>query len=135
MHADRLLRLADYLETVVAKLPPEQFHMAQWGIRDPDCGTACCAVGHAAAIPEFRAAGLSLEWETGDAEPVFGDCFGWRAVCKFFGLAFIEAEPLFSPTYYFDCDGREVPANEITPGMVAARIRDYVGVPHVTLKL
>jgi hypothetical protein len=65
MDSERLLKLADFLETV----DPDRFYYGNWvGTRrfpwmgDPDmtCGTTACALGWATQIPEFRAAGLEL---------------------------------------------------------------------------
>jgi hypothetical protein len=57
MNIERLLRLADYLETV----NPETFNMRTWGSRN-ECGTTACAMGHACDIPEFKELGLKLVW-------------------------------------------------------------------------
>jgi hypothetical protein len=65
--ARRLLKLADYLDTV----PDERFYYGTWvsglsGRYDFDmyvrltCGSTACALGHAATMPEFRKLGLKL---------------------------------------------------------------------------
>lgn len=62
VHARRLLKLADFLETV----PPERLNMSSWVGRDwqgdqgLSCGTTACALGWAATMPEFRRLGLRL---------------------------------------------------------------------------
>jgi hypothetical protein len=45
MHTERLLKLADFLETV----PPDKFDMNGWG-REDDCGFAGCAIGWAGKL-------------------------------------------------------------------------------------
>ena len=42
MNQERLLRLAEHLDTVNEK----QFDMSNWA-RQSNCGTVCCACGHA----------------------------------------------------------------------------------------
>lgn len=123
MNTERLLRLADYLEDVVAKLPAERFDMNNWATPTPHCGTACCAVGHACSIPEFQAAGLAMSIdEEGHGEPVIrpddGSMFSsWQAVEAFFGITHREAACLFDAGRYFA---------GVRPQEVAARIRQFV---------
>lgn len=63
VHAKRLLRLADFLEN----LPDERFNFSVWvgstwkGHEDLSCGTTACALGWAAAMPEFRKLGARLK--------------------------------------------------------------------------
>jgi len=70
VYRNRLLRLAKFLRT----LPDCRFDFKEWVGRDwdgkPDlsCGTTACALGWAAAMPEFRALGFGIE--------VYGDR-GW----------------------------------------------------------
>jgi hypothetical protein len=63
MNAQRLLKLADFLDTV----DPSNFNYNYWhtGLREPrtapqepECGTTACALGWAAHVPEFQEAGL-----------------------------------------------------------------------------
>lgn len=62
IHFDRLLKLADFLETV----PEGRFDFGHWagedwrGAQDLSCGTSACAMGWAPSIPEFAALGLRL---------------------------------------------------------------------------
>lgn len=133
MYAERLLRLADHLETVVAHLPRERFDMAAWAKRTT-CGTVCCAVGHACDIPEFAAAGLELWWPDGGhmvgkrAEIQFGssrEC----AVSLFFGITDSQVAWLFTEEEYWD-DLEWKPGTDderrVEPLDVAARIRALV---------
>lgn len=106
----RLLMLANRLENLPKEL---QFDFRSWayhsGVHPPEddnyCGTKACVLGHAALMPEFRAAGLRLQWE-----PVEGETdmlSGWHAVihygqqvsdiagAAFFGLTHSEARGLF----------------------------------------
>ena len=70
IHFDRLLKLADFLDTV----PPEKFDFDVWcnggrgevggRVEVPDlnvCGTTACALGWATAIPEFQKLGIKLD--------------------------------------------------------------------------
>lgn len=61
LHAKRLLKLADRLESV----PRKQFDMATYFTEtygpEPDCGTAACALGWACTMPEFKRLGLGLK--------------------------------------------------------------------------
>ncbi len=132
MNTERLLRLADYLDTV----PAERFDMGWWGSRGPWpersrlCGTVACAFGHACLIPEFQAAGLSPGWSAaGNLFPTLagftgepGDTFAIAAA--FFGLDLRDSFHLFEPDEYVD--DREQPASSIRPAEVAARIRELV---------
>lgn len=122
MHADRLLKLADYLEQVVAKLPAESFSLHTWAANAPECGTVCCAVGHGCSIPEFQAAGLRLVWNDDGAEPWLGEGEtngGWDAVTTFFGIEHRNASWLFS-------GGRYPSHPSPTPADVAQRISEFV---------
>ncbi len=120
MRTDRLLRLADHLETVVAKAP-ETFDMDTFG-RAMACGTVCCALGHACSIPEFREAGLRMEWvpdgpnECGEVVVAGARNFGAAEV--FFGIEDRTASYLFGP------DDPEAPKR--TTVEVADRIRKFV---------
>ena len=107
----RLTRLADYLE----ELPrTKRFNMGTWGEHhgkhEPAemnyCGTEACALGHAAMMPEFKRAGLKLEWMHHtpwngigagwwEAEISFKSRMADRAGALFFGLSGSEAYDLF----------------------------------------
>lgn len=70
LHRERLAILRDFLRNL--KLAPDQkFNMGTWGRHSIDelptelmCGTTACAAGWATTIPEFKAAGLKLRWES-----------------------------------------------------------------------
>lgn len=119
MNKERLLKLAEFLETSV---PNEEFDLGSWR-----CGTTACAVGWACTMPEFTQQGLV--WSTMEddfASPYYKDQVtgkefsGWNAVGKFFlGVEkdYMLKYNLFAPDFY--------PSNP-TPQMVAARIRQTV---------
>lgn len=116
MNTERLLRLAEHIES----LPAEQFDMETWG-QQSECGTVCCAFGHACSVPEFRAAGLELLWKdesdgTRSAVPFFCGLAGFYAAREFFGISRQQAEYLFCDADYED----DAP----TAPVVAARIRE-----------
>lgn len=129
MNAERLLRLADHLDTV----PAVVFDMTQWAMR-ADCGTVACALGHACSIPEFAAAGLRLDWSHGPYErPSESACVrlgdgsplnGYGVAGAFFDLYIQDVYHLFSPSDYLDANGDQ--RADIHPAEVAARIRDLV---------
>ncbi len=107
MNAERLLRTAEHLETVVAHLPLERFRMDVWARKLPSCDTVCCAVGHACDIPEFAALGLKLWWpqehkQYGErAEIEFEGYRGW-SVSRFYDLNNKEVDYLFTEEEYWD---------------------------------
>lgn len=117
MNAERLLRLAEHLETVVA-LQPATFDMASWQDRN-ECGATCCAFAHACSIPEFREAGLHMAIFPEDEDPIpwFGNAAGFDAAASFFEIDEIQARHLFADESYPDV---------VTPIDVAARIRELV---------
>jgi hypothetical protein len=91
MRSDRLNVLADYLEKVVAKLPPSRWDMYSWGLSQ-ECGTAYCALGWATFVPEFAAAGLRLVWDDeGSAAVKFG--IGNNQDSMSSGAQFFEIDP------------------------------------------
>jgi hypothetical protein len=87
---DRLLKLADYLETI----PESYFDIEEW-VTEKDCGTVMCAAGHACMIPEFKKQGLSLEGEKNFLCPAFKGHQGLSACKMFFGT-----EEPFHHSYY-----------------------------------
>jgi hypothetical protein len=111
MNAERLLKLADFLETV----PPHSFDMKEW-ITFTECGFAGCAIGWTPkAIP---GEGFILKHHMADEYyPYYNGKERWRAVEEFFELEELEAEHLFMNSKY-----EESP----TPNEVAARIREFV---------
>ncbi len=115
MHVDRLLLLADFLETV----PPERFDMARWtgvdwaGKSDLSCGTAACAMGWATTIPQFRKLGLKLNKF---GVPEFKSYFGYGAATRLFDIDFYETTYLFASYTNFRHSSRNV----------ARKIRDFI---------
>lgn len=111
VNVDRLKLLADRLESH----PPEQFDIRYW-----HCGTACCAVGLACTIPEFREAGLELigDGKNEDYAPSFRGMNPWLSVQAFFGLDARQSQWLFDRAVYGISEDRKV-----EPEDVAFRIR------------
>lgn len=129
MNAERLLRLAEHLETVV---PPERFDMGIFAcVGRLDCGSEGCALGHACDIPEFRKAGLSIDWGEGDSRGIrygdvsFGGDENLSAAMKFFDISEGAALHLFMPEDDTDLEEYVAPESP-TPLDVAARIRHFV---------
>lgn len=114
MNVQRLLRLADHLDTV----NPEEFSLFNWA-----CGTTACAVGHACSIPEFVRDGLVLRFTDplgGQSTlgcPVFKNYDGWNAVREFFSITGKISRYFFDPDKY---------PGDASPKCVASRIREYV---------
>lgn len=95
---------------------PIDFDMAEWGRHYGDhkpeeknfCGTTACALGTAAMIPEFKRAGLRMEWQDETAEYMDDGNQEWVANVKFgkktdilagaafFGLSKQDAVGLFA---------------------------------------
>lgn len=137
MRSDLLLELAGRLDG----LWPDVFDMTVWAEIRADCGTAACALGHAAAI--FAHLGLRLKWDypadalrPGDSAIVlYGPAGVYPASGYAAGAWFFEIEPwdaihLFCPHAYRDDgpDGGEprMEPHDITPYEVADRIRAFV---------
>lgn len=112
VHLRRLLKLADYLDTVPAKL----FDYNDWGRAEP-CGTVACALGHAVEGP-FRRFGYRLN--SNETAPYCivvnrsGQYAAYQAIEELFGE---EAANLFYPV-----EGEE----RATPKQVARKIRRFV---------
>jgi hypothetical protein len=103
--ARRLRVLAAHLVTV----PSGLFSMREWvhdldrdnGYNQPiGCGTAGCAMGHASAILEFRALGLTLNGVVG--VPEYDGRYAYEAAAHFFGFSYNVAVHLFSEGSYVD---------------------------------
>lgn len=105
MHKQRLLKLADLLETNAKNKKGARFDMFSWGkVDDPknaiSCGTHCCAMGLAALSGQFKRAGLlavidgigrvRFRWK---GRPIDGN----SAAEKLFGISADEALSFFSP--------------------------------------
>jgi hypothetical protein len=138
MKTERLLKLADFLDTV----PNSRFNIWSWtshasgegdtstavkalGVARHHCGTTACAVGWACTIPEFKAAGLGFSAEKWGDIPVYHDPDGiaapkfyWTAVTEFFGLDAGTATSLFTDEGYS--------VDDPTPADVAAKIHRVV---------
>lgn len=127
MYLDRLELVADHLDTVVVKLPPEEFDMGVWACRDT-CGTAACALGHAANIPQLRALGLEINFgpigQSGmDIGIVtFQGYNSFPAAARLFDLTGTDQASYLFGTDSYDCD-EDTP---ITPQMVSAKIRKFI---------
>lgn len=115
----RLLKLADVLDVV----PRDRFDMSRWtsgvGFAPGRCGTAGCAAGWGATIPEFALAGFTLDGEGGVRCEVYS---GYDACEEFFGKGvprrrIAELRELFAPDSYADHDN---------PRIVAKSIRAFV---------
>lgn len=146
---DRLLRLADFLDTV----PPEQFDYNIWfnGTALGECGTTACALGWATAIPEFQALGLELRsdepWPSGESRYVAlrnTEERGWKKCSEeaaevVFGLTKKQHDFVFLPDVDDYGDGyedddydkprwswRDRPTEWAQPKDVAEHIRNFV---------
>lgn len=123
LHTQRILKLADIL-TKFKPVKGKKFDMSTWGSHAMDhhpekeanfCGTAACALGHAALDKGFRRAGLRMTWKTtsygadgfyhGEDNPQsyeatihFEDEEDENAGAKFFGLSYLEAYDVFLGT-------------------------------------
>ena len=137
MNKERLLVLADFLETSV---PKERFDLDEWVgdvEGDPEldpktleykpCGTSACASGWAATIPNFQKAGFVLVVDNGDLSPSYRGKLGWEAVASFFGLT--DCEPDCYPNNGTDLHSifvTQAYKSSPTPKQVAKRIRQVV---------
>lgn len=127
MNKEKLLKLADFLDTV----PANRFDFGVWTSHDwnPEthsCGTTACALGWAASMPEFQAEGLRFMEGTGvDGTKYpfmrYRDRLGaHNAGRAFFGLDSFQFEYLFIP----DADnGMPISAG---PQCLASHIRRFV---------
>ncbi len=113
MHINRLIKWADYLETV----PPKSFDMRVYAMESA-CGTVACALGHACYIPSFAKEGLRLDLEIGCVY-YLNEVEDTEAAMEFFGLSETEAENITLPWNY---DSKTNP----TAKQVARRIRQLV---------
>ena len=118
MNAKRLLKLADFLETVSRK----RFYLAKWvgttwaGKQDLSCGTTGCAMGWAATMSGFRRLGLRLNKE---GIPEISGHEGFNAAEFLFDLDDYNAYKLFGG------DSCPLPRTA-TPKQVASHIRQFV---------
>lgn len=131
----RLCRLVEILR----ELPDARFDYTQWigtdwqGNPDLSCGTTACALGWAAADPEFQRLGLSPAWRSQQPVIEYQDglviSYGFTAAAHFFGVTAMESSFLFGPNnedfppYYWTS-----PRGAATPGMVADHIDHFIRV-------
>jgi len=124
MNKKRLLKLADFLETV----PKKNFEMQSWGAkpatkpegkRPGSCGFAGCAMGWAAHAKLFR--GLKLKFNN-YSEPslVYKGLLHFNAASKCMEITHDQALYLFHPMRYGEMN------NDPTPKQVAKRLREFV---------
>lgn len=107
INAKRLLKLADYLETV----PRKQFNMGRWGFKS-ECGFSGCAIGWAVHGRLFRGlSGIGINRSC----PKFEGRTAYGAIATLFGISEQAAEHKLFGGYI-----------EGTPKQVAARIRKFV---------
>jgi hypothetical protein len=110
MRKDRLLKLADFLETV----PADRFVMADFHANETfqPCGFSGCAMGWAAVSKQFD----GLGWDRENNQITYGDVSGGFAAARaLFEIDNQQDEELFGAVY----------GNE-TPSEVSARIRNFV---------
>jgi hypothetical protein len=111
MFKEKLLALADYLETI----DDDNFDLdtyASPGFPEHHCGSAGCAIGHAVNL-------FPNEMQFQGNIPVYaGDIIvGYRAACQLFDLHYSQSLYLFDPYAYNDKGTRLD---------VIRRIRDFV---------
>lgn len=111
MNIERMTRLRNYLRDNVRD---EKFNLGTWvgtvtkpwkGLQDLSCGTVACAMGHAASIPEFQAAGLSLKpTYEGSVRGtlVYNGLEDFDAAVAFLDIPMSVAVMLFDPESYED---------------------------------
>jgi len=112
MRKDRLLKLAEFLETKQFN-EEEKFDLNGWHYKD-ECGTIACAIGWATTL--FKKEKFEL---TDHDTPQYKRFWDWKAVEKFFSIDSYEAEYLFLGSKY----GKKDLNN---PLAVAIRIREFV---------
>lgn len=128
VHARRLLKLADFLDT----LSEDRFDFGTWvgcgwepGEDLVSCGTTACALGWATAIPEFQKLGLRMKrapdgWNHPGIARHRGDADrqSERASEVVFGLSPKEHDFLFQPGFALH--------STATKAQVAKHIRKFV---------
>lgn len=124
-HKERLLKLADFLETV----PKKNFNLETFAESDKDesinsfikrfrkkeCGTTGCALGWCTVVFPRK---FKFEHNFCNSDCDIGLNMGWETADEFFGLRRIESEYLFMKDKY--------PLNKRTPKCVSKRIRKFV---------
>ncbi len=138
MNAERLLRLADFLET----LPEGRFDYSVWSrgcepgvqleIVGGACGTTGCALGWATAIPEFQELGLYLDHTGTPNLKGRPETESWKVTKEIFDLTMVEHDYLFYPECSPPAGLRLLlprgPLDEANVFEVAAHIRKFVEV-------
>jgi len=117
MQKKRLLKLADFLEKVVAKKPGYKFNMSRFADIDfdPDhCHTAACALGWATTI--FKTLCLTDSGGALEQSLRYRDHDAFEAAMVFFGLTEPQAFRLFGAFGGIN----------VTPKRVARNIRKVV---------
>lgn len=112
MNKKRLLKLADFLDTV----PRRSFDIGLYAKHTPRCGTMACAIGYAGLMTCFRRAGLKTAVYLN--ETTYGQHKNLAAAEGFFGLNEYESMELFMGAFYDQ--------KNVTPKMVARKIRKLV---------
>lgn len=90
MNIERL----QHLITILEKIPSSNFDLATWGEftdvdpTQPECGTACCAIGWACNDPKFQSEGLGWFSFAEGLMPEFDNAISWEAVGLFFWFRF-----------------------------------------------
>lgn len=110
MRADRLLKLADYLETV----PRDRFDMTDWSNMKTGCGFSGCAIGWAHHGKLFP--GLAIRKKASDS----------FSVLHYRGETHLDAAALLFKIDSDSADDLFGPAQIATPKQVAKRIRKFV---------
>lgn len=128
MNEEALLKICEILQEVLDK----NFSLKVWR-----CGTAGCAIGHAASHPWFIERGLTMsdnhgissthgnyiQPEFNNGEDVFTD---FTAVSEFFDISYDDACFLFGGNYYSQ--------KNVTKQDVIDRIQKYVADPEMSEK-
>lgn len=100
MNRERLERLEALLRRIAKRPRKLGFDLRTW-----KCGTAACAIGHAAMDPWFQKQGLILTGTSGDIEwPAYKRWTEFEAAAAFFGVKDNVAYELFGPAAYEDAD-------------------------------
>lgn len=108
MQKKRLLKLAELLD----KVPKKNFDMRRFRYEN-ECGTVCCAAGHAMLDPWFIKRGLHQGTQI--SVPQYGNFYANESLMEFFGISWLQVCYLFAPG--------KVGA---TPKTVAKNIRKFV---------
>ena len=103
MHADKLLRLADFLQNDVKDDWFNLNHFADWGFNEKKCGTTACALGWASQVPEWQGVITLVESKLiGEVNVCYNDYRNFDAGEKFFDIDDEACSYLFYPAKYVD---------------------------------